>query len=286
MSRGFDAAARTLAETWRDEFGKVMLAMADLQPQMDLAPEEAAPPSGILWWKQSFSLGDGAVIWAGFPEPSWERLGRQILSAAGIESTDSSEIKSTFLEVLRQSFGSVANILTAQLDREVLAADGAEQEPHTQTPAAFGFTLRVADEDLPGVSLAIDTSLLEILSRRESPDPVQAPANAEAAAADAAVAPHPTLEILMDVEMPVSVSFGRTQIRLQDVLKLITGSIIELDRRIVEPVEVVVNNCVIARGEVVVVDGNYGVRIQEIVSRRERLQQSRRYMLPAQRNAA
>jgi flagellar motor switch protein FliN/FliY len=59
--------------------------------------------------------------------------------------------------------------------------------------------------------------------------------------------------------------------KLRDAVKLTTGSIVELNRRVTEPVEVIVNNCVIARGEVVVVEGNYGVRIQEIVSREERL---------------
>ena len=58
---------------------------------------------------------------------------------------------------------------------------------------------------------------------------------------------------------------------LKEVLKLTTGSIVELNRSIVEPVEVIVNNCVIARGEVVVVEGNFGVRIQQVVSRQERL---------------
>jgi len=55
------------------------------------------------------------------------------------------------------------------------------------------------------------------------------------------------------------------------VLKLTTGSIIELDRTVSEPVEIIVNNCVIARGEVVVVEGNFGVRVQEVVNRQERL---------------
>jgi len=59
---------------------------------------------------------------------------------------------------------------------------------------------------------------------------------------------------------------------LQQVLKWTSGSIVELETTVNEPVEVVVNNCVIARGEVVVVDGNYGVRVQQIVSRAERLQ--------------
>ena len=69
----------------------------------------------------------------------------------------------------------------------------------------------------------------------------------------------------------MSVSFGRAQVPLKDVLKLTTGSIVELNRSILEPVEVIVNNCVIARGEVVVVEGNFGVRIQQVISRQERL---------------
>ena len=79
------------------------------------------------------------------------------------------------------------------------------------------------------------------------------------------------MDLLLEVELPVSVSFGRAQMRLKDVVKLTTGSIVELNRSISEPVEIIVNNCVIARGEVVVVEGNYGVRIKQIVSRQERL---------------
>ena len=80
-----------------------------------------------------------------------------------------------------------------------------------------------------------------------------------------------TLDLLLEVELPVSVSFGRAQLPLKEVLKLNSGSIVELNRSISEPVDLIVNNCVIARGEVVVVEGNYGVRIKQIVSREERL---------------
>ena len=80
-----------------------------------------------------------------------------------------------------------------------------------------------------------------------------------------------TLDLLLDVELPVSVSFGRAELPLKDVLKLTTGSIVELNRGVNEPVEVIVNNCVVARGEVVVMDGNYGVRIHQIISPQERL---------------
>jgi flagellar motor switch protein FliN/FliY len=80
-----------------------------------------------------------------------------------------------------------------------------------------------------------------------------------------------TMDLLLDVDLPVSISFGKAQLPMKDVLKLTTGSIVELNRGVSEQVEVLVNQCLIARGEVVVIDGNYGVRIQEIVSRQDRL---------------
>ena len=83
------------------------------------------------------------------------------------------------------------------------------------------------------------------------------------------------MELLLDVDIPVSISFGKAQLALKDVLKLTTGSIVELNRGVNDQVEVLVNQCLIARGEVVVVDGNYGVRIQEIASRQDRMRSLR-----------
>jgi flagellar motor switch protein FliN/FliY len=77
------------------------------------------------------------------------------------------------------------------------------------------------------------------------------------------------------VDLPVSISFGKTQLALKDVLKLTTGSIVELNRGVNDQVEVLVNQCLIARGEVVVVEGNYGVRIQQIASPQDRLRSMR-----------
>ena len=79
------------------------------------------------------------------------------------------------------------------------------------------------------------------------------------------------LDLLLDVEMPVSISFGRTQLALKDVFKLTIGSMVELNRAISEPVDVIVNNSVIARGEVVVVEGDFGVRITQVMSKHDRI---------------
>jgi flagellar motor switch protein FliN/FliY len=70
-----------------------------------------------------------------------------------------------------------------------------------------------------------------------------------------------SMDILMQVEVPVSVSLGRTRMRMKDLLGLTQGSVVELDQYVGDEVEIRVNNCLIARGEVVGVDGNYGVRI-------------------------
>src|SRR5215472_9298908 len=81
----------------------------------------------------------------------------------------------------------------------------------------------------------------------------------------------PNLGVLMDVQLPVSIRFGETEMLLEDVVKLGVGSIIELNATIDEPVELIVNGKSLARGEVVTIDGFYGVRITEISNVSERI---------------
>jgi flagellar motor switch protein FliN len=80
------------------------------------------------------------------------------------------------------------------------------------------------------------------------------------------------IERLFDVEMNVTVRFGQTDIPLRDVVKFGIGTMVELDRTIDDPVELLVNNFPFAKGEVVVIDGYYGVRVTEIGSPEERSQ--------------
>ncbi len=72
------------------------------------------------------------------------------------------------------------------------------------------------------------------------------------------------LELVLDVELNVSLRFGQSQLPLREVLDLASGSVIELDRDVDDPVELLLDGKVIARGEAVIVDGNYGMRITEI----------------------
>ena len=78
------------------------------------------------------------------------------------------------------------------------------------------------------------------------------------------------LAVLMDVQLPVSIRFGETEMILEEIVKLGVGSVIELNSGIDQPVDLVVNNRILARGEVVTVDGFYGIRITEITNAGER----------------
>lgn len=76
------------------------------------------------------------------------------------------------------------------------------------------------------------------------------------------------LEIIMDIEVEVTVELGRTRMKIKDVLALGEGSVVELDKLVGEPIEIYANGKLIARGEVVVIDEDFGVRITEIVKGR------------------
>ncbi len=81
----------------------------------------------------------------------------------------------------------------------------------------------------------------------------------------------PNYELLLDVQMILTVELGRTKKYVKDILSLGEGSIIELDKLAGEPVDLLVNGKLIARGEVVVIDENFGVRVTDIVAPAERL---------------
>jgi flagellar motor switch protein FliN len=266
-----DDLRQSLATELATDLSRAIEAMTSEQPSLNLGSE--APP-GVpgTTWRQRFGASSGAA-WLTAAESTWVSLGARTLRAAGIEDGDEETSKSTFVEVLSQAFSMLARSLSGRTGTEWSCTEGAESH---DLPGAHWTSVHLGFLD--GVSETLFVAFDETLMR----DLATVPAAAVTRAASTEVANKPaithpsverskTLELLLDVELPVSVSFGRAQLPLRDVVKLTTGSIVELNRTITEPVEVIVNNCVIARGEVVVVEGNYGVRIHQVVSREERL---------------
>jgi flagellar motor switch protein FliN/FliY len=122
----------------------------------------------------------------------------------------------------------------------------------------------------------------EALSPQRGPDPgiqlpegpftVQPAEFAQLSSADQATRKAANIDLLLDVSLPVSIELGRTRMSIADILELGSGSIVELDKLAGEPVDILVNNKPLAKGEVVVLDENFGVRITSLVSPRERLE--------------
>jgi len=79
------------------------------------------------------------------------------------------------------------------------------------------------------------------------------------------------LDLLLDVNLQVSVELGRAALKFREVLNLAPGSVLELDRQTSEPVDILVNGSLLATGEVVVVDDHFAVRITKLLNRVERL---------------
>ncbi len=106
--------------------------------------------------------------------------------------------------------------------------------------------------------------------------PTDAPAGAGAAGASSGVGvSHPvqSLDFILDIPLKVTVELGRSKMAIRDILQLAQGSVVELSKFAGEPLEVLVNEKLIARGEVVVVNEKFGIRLTDIISPVERIEQ-------------
>jgi flagellar motor switch protein FliN len=264
-----------LAEECAGQLTRVLETMTGQAPAVGYAAHELAPAeieSGedqFLWWDQSFSLSADTRIWIGAATSSWEEIGNRALLSAGIEGEDRETVQSTYLEILSQTLSGLASVISARARTEVSCVEGRKSAPASASGLlAYSFEIGIGDKAFP--VLAAWSRPLAELDEEPASSPAQAPAANQAPQPSELALPN-SIDLLLDVELPVSVSFGRAQLALKDVIKLTTGSIVELNRAVTEPVEVIVNNCVIARGEVVVVEGNFGIRIKQVISRQERL---------------
>lgn len=81
-----------------------------------------------------------------------------------------------------------------------------------------------------------------------------------------------SLDFLLDIPLEITIELGRTRMLINDLLKLGQGSVIEIPKKTGEPLEILANNRLIARGDVVTVNHNYGIRLTEVISPMERLE--------------
>lgn len=248
----------TLVAAIATEFGGALAALAGVS-----AVPEKVTSGGHAGWIASIGCEGSLLgrIVLGISDDDLRRACSLVMGMAPSEVGDDVALD-TLRELTQQAVGAIAaselgSSVTLTI-ADALKADSPELEAHH----AFAFTL--PDDFSPHVFVRADLEAQAVAApetrQPAAPDLPQVPA-----------ASTKNLDVLLDIELPVSVRFGKTELPLLSLVRLGPGSVIDLHRSADEPVEVMVSGKVIARGEVVVVQGNYGVRVTEIVSRTERI---------------
>lgn len=230
-----------------------------------------------------------------FSQPNAYEIVSQLMG--GAEVTEFSDLEqSAFSEVGSQSMGAAHASLASSLGTEIatapvttvlcIDADSLMQALAPLGPRFGVLTYRLAGEELAGpvVQLVSNQLLGSLVSAQTAPRPG---AGAEGAGRRARpeVAPveftelQPTpveapksLDLILDIGLTVKVELGRARRQVRDIINLSQGAVIELDKLVGEPLDIIVNDQLFARGEVVVIDESFGVRVTEILSPKKRIE--------------
>jgi flagellar motor switch protein FliN/FliY len=193
---------------------------------------------------------DGAIV-------AWvDRAGSELL-AQRVMGMDDTPDAATVADMLREMWSQAAGALSLKDPftgiKLVIAAADAAEAPATNV---------VCDLAMGDVTARLAVGGNAVVVSHAAPAPIARPA--------AMGVPNDKLDVVLDMELPLVVRFGRTVMSLRALSALGPGSIVDMERSPDEPVQMLVGDQVIARGEVVVVGGNYGVRVTDLVSPAER----------------
>jgi len=179
------------------------------------------------------------------------------------------DYRDAVLELLRQVSGIVSTTTKARWGEVQLRAELAAAAP--SWPSAGSFWLRAGEQGPTAMVLEFGLSASLVAGLRAEKI-VPAKTAMDSSAAIPAMDSEPTdsgpgtdaLGMLMDVQLAMTMRFGSRQLLLREVLDLSPGAVVELDRTIQEPVDLLLDGRLVARGEVVVIDGNYGLRVTDV----------------------
>jgi flagellar motor switch protein FliN len=265
-------AAGLFLEAWTPELAKSIEMFTGTPVTIELGDNASkdqllASGDSVLWLKQTFESRSTGSAWIAAPATTCHSLTKAI-------AEDSDGREALMKELLLQSLAGAAHMLNSGRDQKILCKSGGEDgSPPEVARLQQVWLIRPDQERLP-LFVDLDSDLLDLLRVHEPSLPQVVEARTET----------PTvIDQLLDLELPVAVVLGRTRLAIRDLIKLTAGSLVELDRRAGDLVEIVVHNAVVAKGEVVSIGGNYGVKIQEVISRRERIALQRSVAPPALR---
>jgi flagellar motor switch protein FliN/FliY len=238
-----EEALKALLSVWLTNLASVMESPGGVRPQIQPAVAIGAEsvPSDLFWWELALGTAEPSV-WIG-AEPSVRRtLGHAASGAVNIGDAD----------------GGIERSYQALLQRSCQGVEGAVGGGRLTMPPLDAQLFRIHVE-VPGTSaIRLFAASREAHKEIRNARPDRPPR----------VRAGTTFDLLLDTEIPLTVRFGSTRMLLRDIVRLSPGSVVELNRGMDEPVDVVVNGHLVARGDIVSVQGSYALRITEIRERR------------------
>ncbi len=196
-----------------------------------------------------------------------------LLTGEAADAGYTDEHREAAAELIQQICGNAADRLRAAFGPlEVKPAMVTERD----SASGESQVITIARGDTP---LQLELRLMEIVAAQSSQSAADDAPSADAASEGLPVPASPlpestgnrNLDLLLDIELDATLRFGTRQMLLREILELSSGSVVELDRAVQEPVDLLIDGRIIAQGEVVIVDGNYGLRVLQVASRGDKL---------------
>jgi flagellar motor switch protein FliN len=195
-----------------------------------------------------------------------------VLDGAILETAlmgDGVDQKAAWSELLREVADAAAGELLAKTGKKCRVEKFEEIAGESQISRSF--QLRAGDRSF--AILVRDDVRAAQAAAPPQPKAQAAPPAAAVAAAQATLSPG--LQLLLDVELEASLRFGSREMPLGEILDLGPGDVVQLDRHVADPVDLLVGDKIVARGEVVLVNGNFGLRVTEVAEPKKRLESIR-----------
>ena len=249
-----------LVQTWTRQLARSIEVFSGSEAVITWSHVKNLPPGELeqaFWWKQALEGASKFTIWIGAPESTWNAIGR------ASEDADMDDSKAAYLEIIAQTQGATASLLSSAVPGHLECRRGqvgSRPKSESLIHALIGVTL--SGEELPAIIFAVENSILEVLASAETYGELAISGTSHSGL---------MLDRLLNLEMPISVALGRTQLPVGDLLKVVSGSVIELDQGVDDHADLIVHGTVVAKGEIVSVKGNYGIRIKELISQKDRI---------------
>ncbi len=271
-------------QIWADSFshvvgqvtGSAVPCVVRTEARADLQSGDPAPaPAGAddLWAMVTFSGGLRGEMSLQVAAATAIRLAQMFMSeTATPEAESTADYREAVVKLLRQVSGIVATKAKARWGEFQTSIELAVAAPSWTSAATFQLQLGEEGPASIALTLVLSAALVAELKAEKAEatgtvmdSSTSVPSSVALPAALADEGPRAgTLDLLMDVQLAMTMRFGAKRLLLREVLDLSPGAVVELDRKVQEPVELLLDGKLVARGEVVVIDGNYGLRVTDV----------------------